>query len=418
MNVLIIGSGGREHAIALKISENQDVENIYIAPGNGGTSNVGTNINIQENDVGQLLAFSLEKAINLTIVGPEVPLSLGIVDVFEENNLRIFGPSQKASEIESSKLFSKDLMRRCEVDTARYAAFDDPRNAIEYISKQNYPIVIKADGLAAGKGVYICENLSEATSAVNEILVDRRFGASGQKIVIEEFLEGWEVSVFAFTDGTSSSNLIGACDHKQIGEGNTGPNTGGMGAYSPPSRWTKELMDQINSEIIAPIINGMLKEGNVYKGVLFVGLMITSSGPKVLEFNCRLGDPETQVILPLLQTDLIDIIQHCIDGTLETQEVVWGNKSAVCVVMASGGYPAKYETGFIIGGMETIDPSVEIYHAGTKLNCMKQTITNGGRVLALSAVANSVEEARAKVYRNVDKIDFKNSYVRRDIAKI
>ena len=418
MDVLIIGGGGREHAIALAVKKNIAVEKIYIAPGNGGTSSVGVNVDIEEDNIESLLKFALDSNIDLTIVGPEYPLSLGIVDTFENHNLNIFGPSKQASKIESSKSFSKDLMSRHNVDTARSATFGDAEKALGYISTQDYPLVVKADGLAAGKGVYICENFSEALTAVNDLLVEKIFGSSGHTIIVEEFLDGWEVSVFTFTDGTTYSNIVGACDHKRIGDGNTGPNTGGMGAYSPPQQWTTELIKKITSNVIEPIVEGMRDEGNPYKGVLFIGLMITKTGPKVLEFNCRLGDPETQVILPLLETDLVDIIQSCIEGNLETQNVLWQDKAAACVVMASGGYPGQYETGFIIKGLKDIEPAAEIYHAGTKIDSNGRTVTDGGRVLSVSALANTVEEARDKVYENINRIEFENSYKREDIGYI
>ena len=418
MDVLIIGGGGREHAIALTVKKNVTVQNIYIAPGNGGTTSVGVNVDIKEDNIESLLQFALGNNIDLTIVGPEYPLSLGIVDIFEKHNLNIFGPSKQASKIESSKSFSKDLMSRHNVDTAKSATFKDAEKALEYILTQDYPLVVKADGLAAGKGVYICENFSEASTAINNLLVDQIFGSSGQTVIVEEFLDGWEVSVFTFTDGTTFSNIVGACDHKRIGDGDTGPNTGGMGAYSPPRLWTTELIEKITGNVIAPIVEGMRDEGNPYTGVLFVGLMITKSGPKVLEFNCRLGDPETQVILPLLETDLVDIIQSCIDGNLETRNVLWQDKAAACVVMASGGYPGQYETGFIIKGLEDVEPSAEIYHAGTKINSIGQTVTDGGRVLTVSALADSVKEARDMVYENINKIEFENSYRRKDIGYI
>ena len=418
MDVLIIGGGGREHAIALSVKKNVAVENIYIAPGNGGTSSVGVNVNIKEDNIESLLKFALDSNIDLTIVGPEYPLSLGIVDTFENHNLNVFGPSKQASKIESSKSFSKDLMSRHNVDTAKSVTFEDAEKALVYISTQDYPLVVKADGLAAGKGVYICENFSEASTAVNDLLVDKIFGSSGHTIIVEEFLDGWEVSVFTFTDGTTYSNIVGACDHKRIGDGNTGPNTGGMGAYSPPQQWTTELIKKITSNVVEPIVKGMRDEGNPYKGVLFIGLMITKTGPKVLEFNCRLGDPETQVILPLLETDLVDIIQSCIEGNLETQNVLWQDKAAACVVMASGGYPGQYETGFIIKGLKDIEPAAEIYHAGTKIDSNGRTVTDGGRVLSVSALANTVEEARDKVYENINRIEFENSYKREDIGYI
>ena len=418
MDVLIIGGGGREHAIALAVKKNIAVQNIYIAPGNGGTSSVGVNVDIREDNIESLLQFALDNNIGLTIVGPEYPLSVGIVDTFENHNLTIFGPSKQASKIESSKSFSKDLMSRHNVDTARSATFGDAEKALGYISTQDYPLVVKADGLAAGKGVYICENFSEASTAVNDLLVEKIFGSSGHSIIVEEFLDGWEVSVFTFTDGTTYSNIVGACDHKRIGDGNTGPNTGGMGAYSPPQQWTTELIKKITSNVIEPIVEGMRNEGNPYKGVLFIGLMITKTGPKVLEFNCRLGDPETQVILPLLETDLVDIIQSCIEGNLETQNVLWQDKAAACVVMASGGYPGQYETGFIIKGLKDIELAAEIYHAGTKMDSNGRTVTDGGRVLSVSALADTVEEARDKVYENINRIEFENSYKREDIGYI
>ena len=418
MKVLLVGSGGREHAIAWKIKQSPKLDKLYIAPGNAGTQSLGINLNISDTDIDALLNFAKERDIDLTIVGPEAPLASGIVDVFSEAKLPIFGPRAAAARLESSKSFAKKVMKKWDIPTASYTSFDEPLEAIAYIDDiSSFPTVVKADGLAAGKGVYICQNRLEAVSAINEIMVEKVFGTAGTTLVIEEFLDGWELSAFVFTDGKSISEIAAACDYKRIGEGDTGPNTGGMGAYSPPHIWNQKIKDEIMNLVVKPVIDGMRKEYEAFTGTLFAGMMITKDGPKVIEFNCRLGDPETQVLLPLLKSDLLDVAVACANGTLKTSDVEWSTDASVAIVVASGGYPNSYSTGHKISGIGNLDGKTKIFHAGTTTNPEGDIVTNGGRVLSINAVSENMELAKSTAYADARKIFFKDIYMRNDIAK-
>ena len=418
MKILLIGSGGREHAIAWKINQSPKLEKLFIAPGNAGTKSIGTNVEIADTDIEALKNFALAREIDLTIVGPEAPLALGIVDVFVEARLPIFGPTASAAKLESSKSFAKDVMEKWDIPTASHKVFQDSEDANSYLESLNsFPTVLKADGLAAGKGVYICQHKSEAVTALQDIMVSKVFGDAGTTLVIEEFLEGWELSVFAFTDGESISDLVAACDYKRIGEGDTGPNTGGMGAFSPPRIWDQNLKDQIRDLVIRPIVEAMRTDHEPFVGTIFAGMMITPEGPKVVEFNCRLGDPETQVILPLLRNDILEIFESCVNGRLKSVKVEWRKDASVAVVLASGGYPSAYTTGYPIDGLPLGVDSVNIFHAGTKLDGEGKIVTNGGRVLAVNALAPDINQAADVVYENIREITFSNMYYRTDIGK-
>ena len=417
LNVLLVGSGGREHALAWKITQSHLLENLFIAPGNAGTRHLGTNVDIPYADINGLAKFAKEKFIDLTIVGPEEPLANGLVDRFSLEGLKAFGPTAKAAKLESSKTFAKELMNDLGIPTAMFSSVETINQAREEIQKLGLPVVIKADGLAAGKGVYICQNMNDVEKSLADLFIDRIFGESGNKVLIEEFITGPEISVFAFTDGETISPLITACDHKRIGEGDTGPNTGGMGAFSPSPLWNATLINEIEQTIIYPVISGMRDRGTKYVGVLFAGLMITPDGPKVLEFNCRLGDPETQTILPLMITDILEACKACSEGTLNDVSFKWADESCVSVVLASGGYPSSYETGVPILGLEMVDSDVNVFHAGTKVSQETDYIeTNGGRVVAVAAKGKTIEIAKEKVYSNIDLISFANAYYRKDIA--
>ena len=360
----------------------------------------------------------MAREIDLTIVGPEAPLALGIVDVFVEAGLPIFGPTASAAKLESSKSFAKDVMEKWDIPTASHKVFQDSEDANSYLESLNsFPTVLKADGLAAGKGVYICQHKSEAVTALQDIMVSKVFGDAGTTLVIEEFLEGWELSVFAFTDGESISDLVAACDYKRIGEGDTGPNTGGMGAFSPPRIWDQNLKDQIRDLVIRPIVEAMRTDHEPFVGTIFAGMMITAEGPKVVEFNCRLGDPETQVILPLLRNDILEIFESCVNGRLKSVKVEWRKDASVAVVLASGGYPSAYTTGYPIDGLALGGDSVNIFHAGTKLDGEGRIVTNGGRVLAVNALAQNINQAADVVYENIRVITFSDMYYRTDVSK-
>ncbi len=418
MKILLIGSGGREHAIAWKINQSPKLEKLFIAPGNAGTKSIGTNVEIADTDIEALKNFALAREIDLTIVGPEAPLALGIVDVFVKSGLPIFGPTASASKLESSKSFAKDVMEKWDIPTASHKVFRDSESANSYLESLNsFPTVLKADGLAAGKGVYICKDQSEAISALKDVMVTKVFGDAGTTLVIEEFLVGWEISVFAFTDGESISDLVAACDYKRIGEGDTGPNTGGMGAFSPPRVWDQNLKNEIRDLVISPIVEAMRTDHEPFIGTIFAGMMITAEGPKVVEFNCRLGDPETQAILPLLRTDILEIFESCVNRRLNSIKVDWRKDASVAVVLASGGYPSTYTTGYPIDGLALDRDSVNVFHAGTKLDGEGKIITNGGRVLAVNALAPDINQAAEVVYENIREITFSNMYYRTDIAK-
>jgi phosphoribosylamine---glycine ligase len=416
MNVLVIGAGGREHALCWKIKQSPKLKRLYCAPGNGGIAQIAECTDIRVDDVESLLQFALRQKIDLTIVGPEASLVAGVVDAFSAKGLKIFGPSKAASLLEGSKVFAKEFMHRRNIPTAVYKVFADAAGALAFLKEAQFPLVIKADGIAAGKGVYICADFKEAKTAIDEIMVQKIFGDAGNKIVIEECLQGPEVSVLAICDGKHFLVLPTAQDHKRIFDDDLGPNTGGMGTFSPSPLVPIDVLDIIITRIIEPTIRGMYQEGNPFKGILFAGLMLTADGPKALEFNVRFGDPETQSILPRLQSDIVDLFLAACDGRLDDVKVRWKDQPCVCVVIASGGYPGKYQNGFAIKGLEEIkDPDTFVFHAGTKIDG-DALLTNGGRVLGISALGKSFEVAATKAYNAVDKIEFEHMFFRRDIA--
>ena len=416
MKVLVIGSGGREHTLVWKLKQSDLVKKIYCAPGNAGIAQDAECVDIDASDVRGLFRFASQKKIDLTVVGPEAPLVAGIVDEFELNGMNIFGPSQRAAELEGSKAFTKYILDKYKIPTAEFSVFTDYEDAKNFIKKSPMPIVVKADGLAAGKGVIICQTREEALEALRLIMHTKAFGDAGQKVVIEECLVGSEVSMLALSDGENLVYMVPSQDHKRIFDGDQGPNTGGMGAYAPTPYINAELFERIKKEIMEPTISGMALEDRPYKGVLYAGLMITKDGPKVLEYNCRFGDPETQVVLPLAKSDLVEAMLAVKDGQLANFK--WENKdaAAVCVVIASGGYPGKYEKGKkIIGLKGPLEEGITIFHAGTK-QADGQVVTNGGRVLGVTAIDENIEKAIHKVYRGVGKITFDGAYYRKDIA--
>ena len=415
MKVLVVGSGGREHALIWKIQQSPKVAKIYCAPGNGGIAQIAECIHIDVTDFKSLIHFAQKNRIDLTVVGPELPLTLGIVDRFQEKGLSIFGPNQKAAEIEASKAFTKDLMAKYRIPTAQYCSFTDPEKAVRYINQQSTPLVLKADGLAAGKGVLICHSRAEAYAGVDRIMNQKIFGNAGNCLVVEEFLTGEEASIIAITDGENMVLLPPAQDHKAIFEGDKGPNTGGMGAYAPAPVIDDKLIETIKRKILLPTIKGMKSEGRTYRGVLYAGLMITQTGPKVLEYNCRFGDPEIQAILPLLKSDLVDLMLASIGGNITEVTLKIKNESAVCVVMASGGYPDSYKTGNVIHGLSEEKDNVIIFHAGTKVKG-NNILTSGGRVLGVTALGKSIRSAIEKVYSAVGNIMFDGAYYRKDIG--
>lgn len=419
MKVLVVGSGGREHAIVWKISHSSHLEKLYCAPGNAGTSQLANNIPIPADDIDALLDFVRSKGIDLTVVGPEAPLVNGIVDRFEENGFAVAGPSQAAAILEGSKAFAKDFMKRHSIPTAAYQTFDQMDQAGEALENNQFqfPVVLKADGLAAGKGVFVCANLEESQEALDAIMGERRFGASGDHLVIEEFLEGEEASFMVFSDGINILPMVPSQDHKAIYEGDRGPNTGGMGAYSIDSILSDELRQQILDEVIHPTIRGMSQEGRLYRGILYAGLMITGDGPKVLEFNVRLGDPETQVVLPRLKSDLLTVLNQMAQGNLKDVNLEWSAEAAVCVVIAAGGYPGSYEKGKEISGLEMAgeEKNTITFHAGTALK-EEKVVTSGGRVLGVTSLAPTLRAAIIKAYEGVNKTHFDGMYCRRDIA--
>lgn len=415
MRVLVIGSGGREHALAWKIAQSPLVKKVFCAPGNAGTANVAENIDIPSDNIDALLQFATVTGIGLTIVGPEQPLVKGLVDSFEESGLRVFGPSQRAAEIEGSKVFCKDLMKKYGIPTARYESFDSP-DQVKLFTKEDEPVVVKASGLAAGKGVILCSNAEEARSAVQSIMQEKAFGNAGDQVVVEEFLTGQEVSLLAFTDGKTVLPLDSAQDHKAAFDGDKGPNTGGMGAYSPALVFTEELKQQVIDEIMIPTVRAMAKEGRYYRGILYAGLMLTESGPKVLEFNARFGDPETQPIMMRIKNDIVPIFEACIDGTLAKQSLQWRQEPTICVVMAAKGYPSSYEKGKEISGLNSDENrQVVVFHAGTKLENGK-VLTNGGRVLGVTALGSDINQAIKNAYSAVDKIKWDGIHYRKDIG--
>jgi len=415
MNILVIGSGGREHAITWKVSQSPKAEKVFVLPGNPGTGQIATNVEgISVDNHQAVIEFCKTNQIDLVIVGPEIPLADGIVDSLTNTGVRCFGPSKKAAEIESSKVFSKDFMTRQNIPTARYAAFTQLEDALSYLDKVDCPIVIKASGLAAGKGVILPETDDEAEAILKSIMIDKEFGDAGTEVVIEERMTGPEVSLLAFTDGVTVVPMISAQDHKRLLDGDGGPNTGGMGAYAPAPIFTNDLLQEAIEKVLQPAVEGLRNEGRKFVGVLYAGLMLTPNGIRVLEFNCRFGDPETQVVLPLLETDLVEIAETCIDGRLNEIDVQWKNGAAVCVVLASKGYPEKPEKGQVVSFSELPEDMI-CFHAGTKQSG-ENVATSGGRVFGLTAWSSDIASAVQKVYANTDKVTFDGMQFRKDIA--
>ena len=420
MKVLIVGSGGREHAIAWKVAQSKKVDKIYCAPGNAGISEVAECVPIGAMEFDKLVAFAKEKEIDLTVIGMDDPLVGGIVDVFEKEGLRVFGPRKNAAILEGSKAFSKDLMKKYNIPTAAYETFTDPEKALEYLETAKMPIVLKADGLALGKGVLICQTLEEAKEGVKTLMMDKKFGSAGDEIVIEEFMTGREVSVLSFVDGNIVKIMSSAQDHKRAKDGDQGLNTGGMGNFSPSPFYTKEVDEFCKKYIYQATVDAMKAEGRPFKGVIFFGLMLTPDGPKVLEYNARFGDPEAQVVLPRLENDIVDVFEACIDGTLDQVDLKFDNdRATVCVILASDGYPVEYKKGFPIEGLEKFKGKDDYYvfHSGTKFNENGQIVTNGGRVLGVTATGKDLKEARKKAYEATEWISFENKYMRHDIGK-
>lgn len=418
MKVLVIGSGAREHAITWKLSQSPSCPTLYAAPGNGGTAGIAENVPIAAEDTDSLLRFVESTQIDLTIVGPEGPLAAGIVDRFNEVGCLIFGPSQKAARIESSKAFAKTVMTSAQVQTAAARIFTEIDDALEFINSQEPPYVIKADGLASGKGVIMARNHGDANAAIRDMMEDKLFGTAGETVLVEEWLTGQEISVFAFVDGQYVSPLVAACDYKRVGNGDTGLNTGGMGSYTPPNIWSRSLAEEIRTEIYLPMVNELERIGSPYKGVLFAGLIVTDSGTKVIEFNCRLGDPETQVILPRLMTDLLDITYATALGRLSDLKIVWSECACVGIVLASEGYPGSYNIGHEIFGLDSIDSSVLVFHGGTQRPDSSKLVTSGGRVLTVTSTGETISDARVAAYDNIPRVVFDGCFHRNDIAAI
>lgn len=418
MKILIVGSGGREHAIAWSIARSPKAEKIYCAPGNAGIAEFAECVDIGAMEFEKLADFAQEQKIDLTVVGMDDPLVGGIVDVFEARGLRVFGPRKNAAILEGSKAFSKDLMKKYHIPTAAYENFDNAEDALAYLETAKFPIVLKADGLALGKGVLICNTLEEAKAGVSQIMLDKKFGSAGNRMVIEEFMTGREVSVLSFVDGKTIKTMTSAQDHKRAGDGDTGLNTGGMGTFSPSPFYTREVDEFCQKHIYQPTVDAMAAEGREFKGIIFFGLMLTEEGPKVLEYNARFGDPEAQVVLPRMKNDLLEVCEACVDGRLDQVDLQFEDNAAVCVVLASDGYPVKYEKGYVIRGLETFKEKegYYVFHAGTK-KTQEGIVTNGGRVLGVTAKGQDLKEARANAYKAIEWIDFGNKYYRHDIGK-
>lgn len=418
MKVLIVGGGGREHAIAWKCSQSSRVTKLYAAPGNAGIAELAECVDISVMDADALVAFAKEKEIDLTVIGPDDPLVAGVADAFSEAGLRVFGPAKNAAIIEGSKAFSKDLMKKYKIPSAAYETFDSAEKACEYLENAKMPIVLKADGLALGKGVLICNDLEEAKAGVKTLMLDKQFGSAGDKIVIEEFMTGREVSVLCFCDGTHIKPMASAQDHKRAKDGDEGLNTGGMGTFSPSPFYTAEADAFCRENIYQKTMDAMKAEGRDFTGILFCGLMLTADGPKVLEYNARFGDPEAQVVLPRMKNDIIDVMEACIDGRLDEVELEFDSQAAVCVVLASDGYPEHYEKGFVIQGLENFNgkDGYYVFHAGTK-QTEQGIVTNGGRVLGVTAKGETLVDARANAYQAVEWVQFENKYMRHDIGK-
>lgn len=416
MNILVVGGGGREHTIVWKIAQSPKVEKIYCAPGNGGIAELAECVDIKATDIDAMVQFAKERQIDLVMVAPDDPLVLGMVDAMEAAGIRAFGPRKNAAIIEGSKVFSKDLMKKYNIPTAAYEVFTDSASAIDYVKRQNsFPAVIKAEGLALGKGVIIAQDLEETVSGICSIMDDKQFGDSGNRIVIEEYLQGPEVSVLAFTDGKTVVPMVSAQDHKRAYDNDEGLNTGGMGTFSPSRLYTDDIAAECMDNIFLPTIKAMQQEGRPFKGVLYFGLMMTKNGVKVIEYNARFGDPETQVVLPRLKTDLVEIMEAIIDERLDTVNIEWDDNAAVCVVLASGGYPTKYQTGYEIKGLETAKDNIIVFHAGTKRQDGK-IVTAGGRVLGVTAVSATLDQAIADAYKAVESISFQDMHYRKDIG--
>ena len=419
MKVLLVGGGGREHAIAEALRRSPQVDELYCAPGNAGIARIAECVKIGTMDFAALTDFAKEKEIDLTVCSMDDPLCAGIVDAFEAEGLRIFGTPKNAAIIEGSKAFSKDLMKKYGIPTAAYEIFDDPQKALAYLETAKMPIVLKASGLALGKGVLICQNLEEAREGVAELMTDKKFGDAGSKIVIEEFMTGREVSVLAFADGRHYKLMSSSQDHKRAGDGDTGLNTGGMGTFSPSPFYTDEVDAYCREHIYQKTLDAMAQEGRPFRGVLYFGLMLTADGPRVLEYNTRFGDPETQVVLPRMKSDIIDVMQACIDGTLDKVDLEFEDNAAVCVVIASGGYPGSYKKGKVITGLENFDGKDGYYcfHAGTAFGPEGEVVTSGGRVLGVTALGDTLRDARANAYKAVEWVHFDGAYMRHDIGK-
>ncbi len=418
MKILIVGGGGREHAIAWKLAKSPKVEKMYCAPGNAGIAEVAECVNIGVMEFDKLVAFAKEHEIDLTVVAPDDPLAAGAVDAFEAAGLRVFGPRANAAILEGSKAFSKDLMKKYGIPTAAYETFNDPEKALAYLETAKMPIVLKADGLALGKGVLICKDLEEAKAGVKTLMMDKQFGSAGDEIVIEEFMTGREVSVLSFVDGKTIRIMTSAQDHKRAKDGDQGLNTGGMGTFSPSPFYTPEVDAFCKEHIYQKTVDAMKAEGREFKGIIFFGLMLTADGPKVLEYNARFGDPETQVVLPRMKNDLVDLFEACIDGTLDQIDLEFEDNAAVCVVLASAGYPEHYEKGFEIRGLENFKDrdGYYVFHAGSKFDEQGRVVTNGGRVLGVTATGTNLKEARTNAYKATEWIDFDNKYMRHDIG--
>ncbi len=415
LKVLVVGGGGREHTLVWKLAQSVRVAKIYCAPGNAGIASIAECVALAADDLAGIVAFCREQKIELVVIGPELPLTMGLVDILEEAGIKAFGPNGNAAELEGSKSFAKDLMARYDIPTARYGVFTEVEAARDFARTLPGPWVVKADGLAAGKGVLICSTLAETDAEIRSILVDKAFGSAGEKVVVEEFLEGEELSLMAFCDGQTVVPLVSAQDHKRVFSGDQGPNTGGMGAYSPAPVATPQLCQEIVTKVLEPTVRAMASEGRPFKGILYAGMMITTEGPRVLEFNARFGDPETQVVLPRLKTDLLEIMLSICEGRLGKMDIEWREEACVSVVMASGGYPGHYAKGFPIQGLEKVSEDILVFHSGTALQ-NQQIVTAGGRVLAVTALGNSLRQAVDLAYSGVKQIYFEGAHFRDDIA--
>ena len=419
VKVLIVGSGAREHALAWRITQSPNLTRLWVAGGNAGTTRLAENMEIRSSDVDALVAAAQDTSADLVVVGPEAPLALGLVDRLDLLGIPVFGPSQAAAQIEASKGFALNLMQDAGVPCPEFHIFSNQTNALDHLKSHPGPVVVKADGLAAGKGVLLCQDSEEGALAIRECMSDRAFGEAGDTVVLEEYLTGPEVSVFAFCDGENLSPLVAACDYKRLEDGNIGPNTGGMGSFAQPDLWDSKLAAQVESTIMQPVLQAMANRGTPYKGVLYAGLMLTESGPKVLEFNCRLGDPETQVVIPLLASDPLELMMACAQGNLSKTDVLWDNKSYVGVVMVSGGYPGEFQTGFEISGLDDDGPEhTMVFQAGTKLGPGGTSLTAGGRVLTVVGGGDNIESAKERAYSRLERISFQGAQWRRDISSV